>query len=279
MRGDLHVHSTASDGTLSPQALVARALDRGLDVLAIADHDSVEGIDAAFESARGTSLTIVPAVELSTACDGRDIHLLGYFIDHRSPVLLEYLQALRASRLQRAEKIVGKLSQAGYRIDIDEVLELAHGGSVGRSHIAHALVASGQVREFSEAFTKLIGRGQPFFMAREVSGPEIVIPVILGAGGLAVIAHPGIGEHAPVLDRLVAAGLGGVEAYHSDHSPEQRARYATIASGHGLLRTGGSDFHGDAMPNPDMGSVDLPSAELEALLAWGSTHNRGRGTT
>ncbi len=275
MRGDLHVHSTASDGLLSPSALVDRAIERGLDVLAIADHDSIEGVDEAIEASRHTSLILIPAVELSTVYDGRDIHILGLFIDHRNDVLREYLHSVRTRRLERAERIIEALTAAGYRIGIDEVAAFGDEGSVGRSHIARALVASGQVEDFATAFGELIGRGQPFFVAREVPDPETVIGVIRGAGGLATLAHPGIGEQEPVLPRLVRAGLGAVEAYHSEHSAEQRCRYARLAAEHGLLVTGGSDFHGDSMPNPDIGSVDLPPAHLEAVLAWGTEHRPG----
>jgi len=270
MKADLHVHSTASDGALAPAALVALALDRGLDVLAIADHDSVEGVAPALEAARGTSLTLIPAVELSASDGGRDVHILAYFVDHEDPVLLARLADLRESRLRRARAMVEALREAGYGVTIDEVLELSAGGAVGRSHIAAALVRAGHAETVSEAFRTLIGRDRPFYVRKDSRTPAEVVSTIREAGGLAVIAHPGVTRADVLIPSLVEAGLAGIEAYHADHTPQQRGQYAAMAKRLDLLATGGSDFHGPGAPNPSLGSVDLPSDAVEALLAAGS---------
>jgi predicted metal-dependent phosphoesterase TrpH len=269
VKADLHVHSTASDGSVSPSGLVAMALERGLDVLAIADHDSVQGLDDAVRAASGTSLTLIPAVELSASDGGHDVHVLAYFVDPTDTRLLEHLADLRLSRLGRAETMVAALRAAGYDVSIDAVLDLSGGGSVGRSHVAAALVDAGHAESVSEAFRRLIGRGRPFYVAKDARPPRDVIATITRAGGLAVIAHPGVTRADTLLPGLVAAGLHGIEAFHADHTPQQCSHYAAIARRDGLLVTGGSDYHGPGGPNPALGSVDVPSEAIEALLEAG----------
>jgi hypothetical protein len=270
MRADLHVHSTASDGTLSPSQLVRLAIDSDVSVLAIADHDSVEGIAEATLAAAETTLTLIPAVELSTvARDGRDIHLLGYFVDPDDPSLLNSLRDLREARLSRAESMVAGLSAAGIPIALDTVLEMSAGGAVGRSHVARALVSAGHADSIAEAFTRFIGRGRPFYVAKDVRSPEQAIDCIRDSGGIAVIAHPGVSKVDDLLRELVEAGLQGIEAYHADHSAQQRGHYAAMALGLGLLTTGGSDFHGPGAPNARLGGVDIPEEAVTSLLHAG----------
>jgi len=268
MRADLHVHSTASDGSLRPAELVELALDCGLSVLAIADHDSVEGLPEALTAARGTGLTIVPAVELSSvASGGEDVHVLGYFVRPDDEHLLEHLSDMRAARYRRARTMVATLNEAGYHVTLDDVLALSHGGAVGRSHVARALVAAGHAENVADAFKRLIGRGSPFYVAKDVRSPQDAIACIRDAGGLAVIAHPGISGVDSLVRELAETGLSGVEAYHADHTADQRTRYAALAEELGLLVTGGSDYHGPAAPNPPLGSVEIPAAAVEAFLA------------
>lgn len=269
MKADLHVHSTASDGTLAPRDLVALALERGLCVLAIADHDSVEGLSEAAEAAHGTPLTLVPAVELSANANGRDVHILGYFIRPDDEQLREHLTDLRAARLRRARTMVDALTAAGLTVGIDDVLRLSDGGAVGRSHIARALVSRGHAETVADAFQRLIGRERPFYVAKDVRMPSQAIACIREAGGIAVVAHPGISDADDLLGSMIEAGLRGIEAYHADHTPEQRDHYAKIAADFGLLTTGGSDFHGPAAPNPMLGSVRIPFEAIDALLAAG----------
>jgi predicted metal-dependent phosphoesterase TrpH len=267
MRADLHTHTTASDGALTPEALVAHAISRGLDVLAVTDHDSVAGVSNAIEAAEGSRVLIIPGVELSAVHDGRDVHVLGYFIDYEDPHLLAHLEDLRLARLHRAESIVEALQQAGYDLRIDDVLALAGGGSVGRSHVARALVNGGHVESIPDAFADLLGRGKPFYVTKDVRSPVEVLDVIRSAGGLSVLAHPGVTRVDDLLPELIEAGLSGIEAYHAEHSDEDRVRYARMAEEHGLLVTGGSDYHGIGSPSADLGDVDLPAGAAEGLLA------------
>jgi len=270
MRADLHVHSTASDGTSAPRELVESALAVGLDVLAIADHDSVEGLPEALAASRDTSLRLIPAVELSAVADGVDVHILAYFVDSSDARLLTELADLRAARLRRAEAMVAALSSAGYSVTLDDVLALSEGGAVGRSHVARALVGSGAAESVSDAFKRLIGRGRPFYVPKDSKSPETVVSAMRELGALPVIAHPGVTRCDDLIPGLVAAGLQGIEAYHADHTPQQQADYAALAENLGLLVTGGSDFHGAAAPNPALGSVDIPARYVKSLLAKGS---------
>ncbi len=268
MKADLHVHSTASDGTLTPSQLVDLANERGLRVLAIADHDSVEGLTEARDAARDTPLILIPAVELSSVtADGRDVHVLGYYVDPTDPVLLAHLADLRDARLARAESMVAALAEAGFGLTLDDVLALSDGGAVGRSHVARALVAAGHAESVSDAFQRLIGREGPFYVAKDVRTPAEAIDAIRASGGIAVVAHPGVSGLEEHVDGFIDDGLGGVEAYHADHTPEMRAFYAELAARRGILVTGGSDFHGLSAPNPPLGSVEIPTEAIEALLA------------
>jgi hypothetical protein len=269
LKADLHTHTTASDGTVTPAGLVALALDRAIDVLAITDHDSVEGLPAAEQAAKGCPLMLVPGVELSAVHDGRDVHVLGYFIDAEDPRLLGHLTDLRAARLRRARSIVDALVEAGYDVTLEEVLSLSDGGSVGRSHIARALVHRGHAESIADAFQRLIGRGRPFYVGKDVRAPEEVVGVITEAGGIAVLAHPAVSGVEDLIVPLHAVGLSGVEAYHADHTPEQRIRLANEAAARGMLVTGGTDYHGPHAPNPELGNVDLPAEAVEALLSAG----------
>lgn len=268
MRADLHVHSTASDGTLTASELVALALRSGLSHLALTDHDSVDGVAEAIRAADQTSLTLIPGVELSTVTeDGRDVHVLGYFVDHTDPELLQSLTVLRAARLSRAQTMVTSLREAGFAVELEDVLEHSGGGAVGRSHIARALVSSGHASSVRDAFERLIGRGRPHYVAKQGQSPQMALSVIADAGGVGVIAHPGIIGLEDVVRALAHAGLTGVEAYHADHTPDQRDHYAALAAELGLIATGGTDFHGPDAPNPPLGSVDVPAEAVRALLA------------
>jgi predicted metal-dependent phosphoesterase TrpH len=269
MQADLHVHSTASDGSVSPAGLVALALRRGVDVVAIADHDSVSGIAEALDAAEGTGLIVIPAVELSAVRGDRDIHILAYFVDHTSPGLLAHLADLRESRLRRAATMVKMLSDAGYDIDLETVLAISDGGAVGRSHVARALVGGGHADTVTDAFARLIGRGKPFHVLKDSRPPAEVLRTIVDAGAVSVLAHPAVSNAADLVPGLAKLGLRGVEAYHSDHTPGQRDSLAALARRLGLLVTGGSDYHGPGAPNPDLGHVRIPEAAVRALLAAG----------
>jgi len=266
MRFDLHLHTTASDGHLTAEQLVKAALSAGMDVIAVTDHDSVASVTPANDAARGTSLRVLPGVELSSTHEGRDVHVLGFFVDCGDPTFLERLRQLREARLERAEGMVSALKDAGYAITLDEVLELSDGGAVGRSHIARALVGRGHTGSVSEAFTDLLGRGRPFYRPKPVATPVEVVGLIREAGGLAVLAHPGVTKVDELIPQLVTAGLAGLEAFHGEHSAEDRDRYAKLARDLGLLVTGGSDFHGATAPGCTLGGVEMPESVLDDLL-------------
>ena len=269
MRADLHVHSTASDGTLSPRALVSLAELNGVDVLAIADHDSVEGIEEASNASHDAHVTLVPAVELSANDDGRDIHILAYHVDATDHALLELLAKSRAVRVLRAKAMVAELQSAGFDIDFDDVTAVSGDAAVGRSHVARALVGLGHSLSVTDAFSRLIGRGRPFYIAKESSSSKETIAAVRRFGAIPVLAHPGITKVDDLIPGMVADGLLGIEAYHADHDAADRIRYATLASRFGLVATGGTDYHGPEAPNPELGSVDVPDAEIRKLLLLG----------
>jgi len=265
MTVDLHVHTTASDGLVSPRDVVAAALDLGLRVISVTDHDSVEGVAEALEAARGTSLEVIPGVELSVLGeDGSDTHLLGYFIDHHDADLLGALERLREARLDRANAMVAALSEAGHAIDIEGVLEHAGNGAVGRVHVARALVNAGAVDTVEEAFARFIGRGGPFYVAKASLSAFEALALIHRAGGVVVLAHPGVSGEGPLVP-LVDAGLDGIEVYHAEHTAPQRAHFAAVARRFGLVATGGSDFHGPGMRSAALGSGACPDDAVEAL--------------
>jgi predicted metal-dependent phosphoesterase TrpH len=267
VRGDLHVHSTASDGTVAPGEIVRMAHEIGLDLIALADHDSVEGVASAIDVARDLPVTVVPAVELSSFEDGHDVHILGYFIDHEDPHLTEELLRLRHARLERAIEMVSALREAGFEIAVEDVVELALGGSVGRSHIARALVDSGGVGSVADAFQHLIGRGGPYYVRKPLASPGEVVGLIRDAGGLPVLAHPGVGDNERLITPLLDAGLAGIEAYHFEHDETQTRRFAELADSLGILATGGSDYHGPNSPGPGLGMVQMPDHVADRLLA------------
>lgn len=271
---DLHVHTTASDGELSPSEVVSAALEAGLTAVAITDHDSTDGLDEAFAAAAHTTLTIVPGVELSVGgADGDDAHLLGLLVDHRDGAMSAALEALRTARMERARTIVRELSQAGIPIDLGTAVTIARGGSIGRVHIARALVDSGSAASIEEAFRLYIGRGARFYVPKRTLDAAQAVAAIHAAGGVAVLAHPGInGESA--FDALLAAGLDGVEAFHAEHTSAQRRRYVDLARRHALLVTGGSDFHGPGLGSAPLGGGGCPDEALDSLRARSVRYRR-----
>jgi len=245
------------------------AIERGLDVLAITDHDSVSGVAEALEAASGSPLTVIAAVEYSAVSGDDHVHVLSYFVDHTDPALTAMLEDLRDARVRRARDTVEALSAAGYSISLADVLTLSDGGAVGRSHIARALVDSGAAESVSDAFNRLVGRGMPFYVPKDTTSPETLVSQMREAGAIPVLAHPGVSGADDLIPSLVEAGLLGIEAFHAEHTEGQRTRYARLAADLGLLATGGSDFHGPFAPNAALGSVDVPDWAVRALLEAG----------
>jgi len=241
---DLHCHTTASDGTFAPRELVAEAHQRGLRAIAVTDHDSVAGIDEAAAEGAALGIQIVPGLELSTDVDNGEVHILGYFVDLRDHELLELLESQRASREERVRKMLGRLSDLGAQLSMDEVRRFSDDGALGRPHVAQALMRAGLVGSWDEAFSRYIGRHAPAYVRRSKLSPHDAVRAILAAGGAAVLAHPGLSRYDDMIPSLVEAGLAGIEAVYPEHSEEQRARYKGVAGQYGLIVTAGSDCHG-----------------------------------
>jgi predicted metal-dependent phosphoesterase TrpH len=251
---DLHAHSSVSDGTESPAELVAAGVAAGLDVLALTDHDSTAGWDQAIEAADGTGLELVPGIELSTQLDYASVHILGYLVDPADAALVEATAAIRSERLDRAESMVQRIAR-DYALSWDDVLAQATpGATIGRPHIADALVARGHVPDRSAAFQTILHWRGGYYRPHEAPPPVEGVRLITDAGGVAVIAHPGARGPQRVLsdDRmraLVDAGLFGLEIDHRDNPPASRPHWLDVARRFGLVTTGSSDYHGAGKPN------------------------------
>jgi len=266
-RVDLHVHTTASDGLLTPAEVVQLALDQGLAAIAVVDHDTLAGFAEARSAARGTRLEIVPGVEISSDWPVGDFHILGLCVDPWDGPLNESLAAMRVARLHRARKMLEKLAALGMPLDWEEVATLSNGSSVvGRLHIARAMVHRGYVSTIPEAFQHYIGRYGPAYVPRLRMTPVEVIGLIRRAGGIAVLAHPaasGLIEHIPTLASL---GLQGVEVLYPGHSLEDVKVLLRLARQYRLLVTGGSDFHGfGGGEGALLGSLNVPLRLLREL--------------
>ena len=257
---DLHTHTYFSDGTLSPEAVVALATQRGLAALAITDHDSLESLEPA-RKAVGPSLDLVPGIELSSMHEGLDLHILGYYLDPEHEGLSERLDRFREDRRQRAMAMIELLSGMGVDLDPAEVIHLAGPGVIGRPHIARAMLKGGHVSSMDDAFRNYLGRGGKAFVPRTNFKAEEAIDVVHAAGGVSVIAHPGPLMPDRIIEELVEAGLRGIEVWHPQHNSATVRRYRALAQKFGLVETGGSDFHG-AHRGPDLGGVRVP------LRAW-----------
>lgn len=247
---DLHTHTTASDGTQRPAANVQMAFEAGLAAIAITDHDTVSGVAEAVQEGLKLGIEVVPGVEISTVARNQDIHVLGYYIDINDPQLQQRLETLRETRDRRNEMIIERLQQLGIDITMEEVLnEVANvktkGDTVGRPHIAAVLLKKGAVESVSEAFDRYLGKGAAAYANPPRIEPAAAIRWIHEAGGAAVLAHPGIYHDDELVEQIIAQGLDGIEAFHSDHTPEEEAKYLQLAQRNGLLVTAGSDFHGE----------------------------------
>ncbi len=250
---DLHVHSSLSDGTDSPESLVRHAKEKGLCAIALTDHDSVAGVQRAQCEGKIQGVEVVPGVELS-AYDGRELHILGYGIQTAHPALTEFLQRMHESRLDRVHAIVRKLSGNGFSISWEEVQELAE-QMVSRVHVAQVLVKKGYVSTLAEAFEHFIGEGKPYFEPRKYISPQETIHTIHQAGGVAVLAHPYLLHCDETLKQLLEQlpEVDGIECHYPRHSQAQYELYCNIARERGLLETGGSDYHGKNRPESCLG--------------------------
>lgn len=271
MFADLHIHTTSSDGTSSPEEVVRMAVQAKLHAVSITDHDTIEGICPAKLEAALYGLDVLDGVELSTEHDGMEIHILAYCIDPENGSLQEHLNLFRTARLSRTRKIVAKLQRMGIDISYDQVLRLAGSGSVGRPHIAQVLQAIGKVNSITEAFEQYIGVGKPAYEPRLKFHPVEMVKLVRKLGGVPVLAHPGISCGEDLIRTLIDAGLQGLEVYHPKQTSEMEAYYLGLCRQYNLLSTGGSDFHDvGATGRGRLGEVIVPYTvvmQLRALAA------------
>jgi predicted metal-dependent phosphoesterase TrpH len=256
---DLHIHSTASDGSLSPTEIIETAKKLNLRAIAITDHDTIEGSVEALRHQDSSGVEILSGIEISVSFDSGTMHMLGYMMRLDDVALRQTLKVLQEARANRNLEIIKRLQDIGVDISYDEVLKASQGGQIGRPHIAQVLVHNKAVQTIDEAFNRLLGKGRPAYVERYRLLPVEAIQTILGAGGLPVLAHPFTlnAKTEGGLDRLLVelkqAGLKGVEVYYPGHGPELTARYERLADRHGLLVTGGTDFHGAVNPGVHIG--------------------------
>ncbi|MEM8487396.1 MAG: PHP domain-containing protein [Bacteroidota bacterium] len=263
---DMHTHTTCSDGVLSPEALVEKAASRGLELLAITDHDTIDGIVPAMAAAKETGVTIMPGVELSIRFLGRELHLLGYDFDINNPELNAFLAHHQAQRTERAREMVRKLNGLGVDLAFEEVQAVAEGPAIGRPHVAQLLVSKRYVDTSEQAFIKYLRNGGPADVPKDLPGAEEAIAVLHKAGGIAVLAHPGHWVSDKDLERLQALGLDGVEVVHPSHDEMLRTFYIDVAHRLSLLTTGGSDFHGiRSNDEKNFGTIGFTDKQYQAF--------------
>jgi len=256
---DLHIHTTASDGLLSPQEVVQWAHKKNLKAIGITDHDTVSGIEPAIESnERPDKLEIIPGVELNTEYYGKEIHMLGYFIDYKDKWFLQILKRMQESRYDRAGTMIKKLNELGIKVELRQVEEISKGSSIGRPHIARAMVENGYVDNMVEAFDKYIGVGCPAYVERFKLTTEEAIDIIDKAGGISVLAHPGLISDKKTIKSIIDLGVKGIEVLHSKHDQEIIRYLLALAKERNLFVTGGTDCHGILQNGqPILGNISI----------------------
>lgn len=265
MPADLHIHTCFSDGSDTPGQIVDQALALGLDAIAVTDHDTVAGIVSAQEAVRDRPLTVVPGVEINTEIDGRQVHILGYYIDISSPALVKRLELLAEARDARVKEMIRKLQHLNIPISVDDVRPEG-GGTLGRPHIAAVLWRIGTVSSVQEAFERFIGRNRPAYVSRSGCTPVEAVELVLEAGGVPVMAHPGTAEADEIIPALVEKGLKGLEVFHPEHDRAQVKHYLNLSRRYGLLSTGGSDYHGRGYRSR-LGQATVPASTVDELRA------------
>ena len=269
-RADLHTHSTYSDGRLTPTELIERAASKGLEVLALTDHDCIDGTAEAQEAAqRYPQLLFIPGVELSTDVPHDEVHVLGYFLDWRNQRFQDRLARLRRSRLERGQKMLAKLKRLGIDVPWQRVKEIAGDGAVGRPHIALAMLEAGHISSLEEAFERYLGRNGPAYVEREKIAPTEAVELLTSASGLPVLAHPrDLQNLESLVVELKEAALIGIEVYYQDYDQQTIERLLAVARQHDLLPLGGSDFHGiGGAHERDLGDIPLPFEPVQQLVA------------
>ena len=266
---DLHLHTTASDGTLDPGALVERAHAAGVHTLSVTDHDTMAGVPAAAEVAAALKVEFLPGIEITAVVGNRDVHILAFFLDQAPPGLGAFLLTQREDRNARARAMAARLKTLGVPIEIEQTIERAQAEerAVARPLIARALVQAGHARTEQEAFNRWIGDGGPAYVPRKGSSPSDVIRLVSRVGGISAMAHPGLLGRDELIPSLAKAGLTALEVHHPEHDAATEARYAKLATQHELATCGGSDFHGDGHHRAkNLGRVGLPRDAFMTLL-------------
>lgn len=274
---DLHIHTTASDGVMSPSGIVRYAKTKGLQAIAITDHDTVDGLEEGLLEGEKVGFEVIPGIEISAQHSPGSMHLLGYFLNVRHPLLKERLEYLQKARAERNPKIVENLNRLGIRLTYEEVVKASGGGQVGRPHFAQVLMEKGYVRSFQEAFDRFLKKGAPAYVEKLRFSPQEALHFIKEAGGVAVLAHPktlGFSGHAAlegIVLRLMEEGLKGIEVYYPEHSALEITQFRTLAVRNNLLVTGGTDYHGIEKDGLDIGAgrgeMKLPYSIVEDLKA------------
>lgn len=265
---DLHMHTTASDGVYGPTDLMRRCKELGLRAVALTDHDTTDGIEEAHAAARNLDLEFIPGIEINTDVSGGEVHVLGYFIELQRPEFQAMIKVLRDARERRGQRMVELLNEEGIAVEWDRVREIAQ-GSVGRPHVAKALLEAGYVQTIGEAFDKYIGTGKPAYVPRYKLTPEDAVRLIASANGLPVIAHPidlpGLTELREWLPGLKEAGMVGLETYYGPYTPEQEQELLKLAHEYDLIPTGGTDFHGPNIHPTPLGGRYVPYEAVQQL--------------
>lgn len=265
--GDLHLHTLFSDGTYTPEELVKKSAKVGLSAISVVDHDTIDGILPAVMAARAEGIEVIPGIELSSDYEGLEVHILGYCFDPESNDLKSKLALLRQNRIERVYKMVDKLKGLGIKLEAQAVFDIGGEGTVGRLHIARAMVNDGVVRSTAEAFQKYIGDKCPAYVCGFRFSPLEAIKLIRDIGGVAVLAHPYLLRSDELIRQFVGFGIMGLEVYYPEHTQSMINLYLELAKEYNLLVTGGSDCHGKAKPDVKIGLVRLPYRLVEKLKA------------
>ncbi len=273
---DLHIHTTASDGALTPSEVVAGAKKAGIAAISITDHDTMQGLAEAESAGKKYDVEIVPGVELSTNHKEKEIHILAYYCDPNNPFLKQKLLSFKTNRYDRMESMIKKLNKLGVNIELADVLKVVKGQMLGRPHLALALMEKGYIQEPAEAFEKYIGPSCPAYVKRPKFTPFEAISMIRSAGGIPVLAHPILYNEDSLIPSLVGAGLLGIEVFHPEQGAVSNLRYLKIARKYNLLVTGGSDYHGtENHPVPAIGTVTIKYSYLKKMKEVKKAINKG----
>jgi len=264
---DLHLHTLFSDGTFSPEELAQRGAQLGLVAMALTDHDTLEGCPRMAQACQAVGIEFIPGAELTAEFDGYEVHLLGYFLDERQPALLAELKKFQTVRQERVREMVSRLNKLGVPLRAETVFALANCHSPGRPHVGRALAQEGLCGSMDEAFDRFLKKGRPAWVPKYKISSIDAMALIHQAGGLAVLAHPGLNHCDHIIPRLAGEGLDGMECFHSRHTATQSEYYLALARRLNLAITGGSDCHGFSKGKPLIGGVRLPVIYLEKLKA------------